>query len=532
MLLRVAVVIPVHGHLRTISEVVKDVILRTPFPILLLDNGSETPVSNALYSFEVKQALESGRLRLIRFESQTGKGVALRSAIGELVKQGYTHMVTLAADGRVPACEIVRLVAEAKVHPWDLIVGSPRGSEVEDFRLYPLFALQNLNLIARNHEFDVEVLIRLRWRRFGIRVVEVVERRAEIEEPGSLIARVLDFARMGLFLLIYRLTCLWLESDSPWIAAGASGAGIWAASLMVRDVESTGLDSRWRAFAGSMALGLELGLTFALIAAFVMVYRRRRELARGTRSASRGTVGEWMLTRTQFRLGTPGVRLLASVVAFIDYLAEPGIRRGLNEYYFLRDRRSSYWRRIWLVFRHFVARGMSRFETVPRLRVTGLTHLQGLAVEQQGGILSCSSLGCWLQAETHLTRQVDLSGFVREKIDFNSVSTVSENNIELVYFMGRLAPVDTGVFLRLARRQVPVILVFSFRGEGGVFEVYARPPRVYRFSGTRPARLEALDWARDYMTLLEGFLKKYPDQWRVDYPFWSTLPRVTSELLI
>lgn len=524
MVLRVAVVIPVYGHLRTISEVVKDVVLQTPFPILLLDDGSETPIANALYSFEVKQALESGRLRVRRFDSRSGKGIVLRFAIGELVKQGYTHMVTMAADGRIPAREIMKLVNVAKRNPWDLIVGSPRDSVFEDFRLYPLFALQNMRFVARKSEFEVEALTRLMWRRIGVHVIRIAQGRAEAEDPGSWISRGFDFFRTKLFLFAHRLVCLWLESNSPWLVAGVVGLAVFLASLTVSDVESS-TDPIWHGFAGSVALGVGLGLLFAALTGLMVLYRIRQEGRRRHGRVLRETAGERILGPFLRRFGAPVARPVIYLSAAMDYLFEVELRRGLNEYYRLRGRRASRWQCLRLVYRHLFQRTLRCIDQSTRLRPQGLAHLQGLVQEERGVILSCSSIGVWRVAERLLSKQFNLRSLTPESFDFASVRTPT---LELIPFMGRLAPVDMAPFLKISRLQAPTVAVFAFKGVSDGYEVYARPPSVYVPGLARPLALEALDWAREYMDLVEGFLKKYPEQWLVDFPYWSEIPPPAS----
>ena len=170
MILRVCVVIPSFDDARTISEVVKDVVTATPFPVLILDEGSETPVSHVLYSWEVRGALETGRVKVLRSEIYRGRGTALQTAIRELVKRGFTHMLTMDASGRYSAQDILRLVEEAKNAPFALIVG---GSCIRQngFRLYPLFPLQTMRFLTRDGDFDFEALLRLVWR--GIEKKEI-----------------------------------------------------------------------------------------------------------------------------------------------------------------------------------------------------------------------------------------------------------------------------------------------------------------------------------------------------------------------
>lgn len=200
MILRIGVVVPTFDNPRTISSVIKDIVTHSDFPVLIIDDGSETPVENVLYSYEVREALEQGRVRVVRFEKNRGKGAALQFAIQDLISRGYTHMFTVDGDGQHLAREMSKLVTIAKRCPWDLVIGNRRlksatvpqiskfgrkfsnfwvsyqtGSQIQDsqsgFRLYPLFPLQTMNFRTSKYDFEIEVLIRLMWR--GVRVQEV-----------------------------------------------------------------------------------------------------------------------------------------------------------------------------------------------------------------------------------------------------------------------------------------------------------------------------------------------------------------------
>ncbi len=105
-------------------------VLSQRYPLLILDDASENPVTHALYSFEVREAIESGRVRVIRFETRQGRGGAIRYAIKDLAAAGFTHMLVLDGDGRYAPEELVKLTDAAKLHPWDLILGRRESSRV------------------------------------------------------------------------------------------------------------------------------------------------------------------------------------------------------------------------------------------------------------------------------------------------------------------------------------------------------------------------------------------------------------------
>jgi predicted LPLAT superfamily acyltransferase/uncharacterized protein (DUF2062 family) len=254
MILRTCVVIPCFDNGRTISEAVKDVVRETPFPVLVVDDGSENPVSNVLYSWEVRQALESGRVRVVRFDQNRGKGAALRFAIDELVRRGFTHMFTMDGDGQHYAREIMKLVEVAKTHPWDLIIGDRRlktesvpevsrfgrkfsnfwvsyetGLHIKDsqsgFRLYPLFALQMMRFWTRRYDFEIEVLIRLMWRGVHVREVEI-----DVHYPADRVThfhKFWDNVRISVLNTILVSVSLFRTHRKPGELAAALGLGVF-----------------------------------------------------------------------------------------------------------------------------------------------------------------------------------------------------------------------------------------------------------------------------------------------------------------
>ncbi len=213
MILRICVVIPTFNQARTICETVNDVLRETSFPVLIIDDGSETLVSNALYSWDVREALERGRVWVQRFDRRRGKGQSLQFAIRELVDRGFTHMFTLDGDGQYFAREMAALVELAKKHPWDLIMGMRKrrpvhvpassrigravndfwvnyqtGLQIKDslcgFRIYPLLAVQTMEFWTSHVDFDIEVLSRLVWSGTQVREVEIEAFHSEPEARG------------------------------------------------------------------------------------------------------------------------------------------------------------------------------------------------------------------------------------------------------------------------------------------------------------------------------------------------------------
>jgi len=256
MILKICVVIPTFDNARTISEVVKDVLVSTPFPVLVVDDGSHLPVSNCLYSWEVRKAIETGRVRVERLESNQGKGAALRFAIRKLVVEGFTHMVTMDGDGQHLAREIRKLTDLARANPWDLIVGVRRmqsatvpalskfgrkfsnfwvkyetGLHIRDsqsgFRLYPLLTVQMMRFFSKQFDFEIEVLIRLVWKGIRVREVDVDVHYPDANERVSHFHKVWDNMRISMLNVVLVAVSLMRNRGKPLGLATAAGVGVF-----------------------------------------------------------------------------------------------------------------------------------------------------------------------------------------------------------------------------------------------------------------------------------------------------------------
>jgi predicted LPLAT superfamily acyltransferase/uncharacterized protein (DUF2062 family) len=253
VILRVCVVIPVFANHRELSEVVKEVVLRTPFPVLIVDGGADVPVSDCLYSWEVRQALEQGRVRVARFERRCFKGALMSFAFGELVAQGYTHACVMEGDGQHFGREIVQLVGAAKEFPGDLIIGDrglPReapesalrqwckrwvgyetGLHIRDarsgFRLYPLQRVQDMRFSGRGADFEVETLVRLLWKGVPVREIAVEARTPQKDETTRWWARLQESVRESVLSLLLVGLSLLRQHGSPLELANALALGVF-----------------------------------------------------------------------------------------------------------------------------------------------------------------------------------------------------------------------------------------------------------------------------------------------------------------
>jgi glycosyltransferase involved in cell wall biosynthesis len=132
-----------------------------------------------------------------------GKGSAVLRGITDALAQGYTHVLTMDADGQHPAGLIAHFMARSMAEPRALVLGKPvfdasapalrvngrkisngwanletMGAGVGDslygFRVYPMRELQTVmlkNRWMRRFDFDPEVAVRLCWE--GLKPVNI-----------------------------------------------------------------------------------------------------------------------------------------------------------------------------------------------------------------------------------------------------------------------------------------------------------------------------------------------------------------------
>ena len=186
----ILVLIPVYNHGQTLRQVAEKVLAQKA-RLLVLDDGSDEPVAPLLEGLD---------LELIRHERNQGKGAAIMSAAAFAQERGFSHLVTLDADGQHDPAELPKFFAEIAENPQAFIVGardfqganipfsSKFGRRFSEFwmylqsahrvndmqsgyRAYPVAALTSLSLWDKRYSFEVEVLVKAAWA--GFEIVEI-----------------------------------------------------------------------------------------------------------------------------------------------------------------------------------------------------------------------------------------------------------------------------------------------------------------------------------------------------------------------
>jgi hypothetical protein len=134
-------------------------------------------------------------VRVLALRENRGKGAAIHHALRLAAAEGYTHLLTMDADGQHPPGKIPDFMACSVAEPQALIAGVPvfgveapalrvRGRRISNawvrietlgtgardslfgFRVYPiapLLAIMDRTMWMRRFDFDPEAAVRLNW---------------------------------------------------------------------------------------------------------------------------------------------------------------------------------------------------------------------------------------------------------------------------------------------------------------------------------------------------------------------------------
>jgi hypothetical protein len=185
------VLIPSYNTGDRVLETVGDARLRWN-PVWVVVDGSTDGTGQRLR----EMAARDTGLRVFVLPRNQGKGAAVLHGLREAAARGYTHALTMDADGQHPADSIREFMAASERAPQALILGNPVfdasaprirvigrrlsngwanletlwagiGDSLYGFRVYPiqpLLAVMEPRRWMRRFDFDVEAAVRLVWR--------------------------------------------------------------------------------------------------------------------------------------------------------------------------------------------------------------------------------------------------------------------------------------------------------------------------------------------------------------------------------
>ena len=254
---RATILIPSYNTGPILRETVESA-LETGWAVCVVIDGS-TDGSPALLDDLVAQRA----LTIHHLEHNVGKGAAVLHGAQQARADGFTHVLTIDADGQHPPQRAEAFYELARAHPEALILGCPvfdesapalrvQGRKISNFcahletlgwgiddslfgmRLYPIDPLIEVlgeTRFARRFDFDPEVAVRLGWKGVPIINLPTPVRYPSEEEGGVSQFRYLRdntlltwmHLRLG-FGFLLRLPWLALRGENPLLSLSPSSS--------------------------------------------------------------------------------------------------------------------------------------------------------------------------------------------------------------------------------------------------------------------------------------------------------------------
>ena len=298
--IRFCAVIPVFDHADTAVEVARAA--AAMLPTIVVDDGSSDGVSEKLAPLR--------GVEIIRHERNLGKGAALRTGFARAAEAGFTHAITIDADGQHSPEDIPRFMEASRAAPEAIIAGvrdlardrAPFGRRLANafsnfwfrvetglklkdtqcgFRCYPLHLVRRLRTKRERYAYELEVLVRAAWAGIAITQLPIA---ADYERPGSRKSHfhpLLDFLRISRlnFCLVAQAVALPRNLRARMSVAAPAGETFRnAAAAALRDLFTEHAETPGR-LAASVGLGLFCGIApiwgFQMIAAASLAHAMR-----------------------------------------------------------------------------------------------------------------------------------------------------------------------------------------------------------------------------------------------------------------
>ncbi len=217
--IKLCVIIPTYNNAGTVKQVIEDV-SRHCEDIIVVNDGSTDNTAAILSTLK-------DLIQVVSYSSNKGKGHALVAGFRRAMEMGFTHAVTIDADGQHFADDMPQLIDEMYKQPDSIIVGCrnlteqnmPRqntfanrfsnfwfrlqtGINLPDtqsgYRLYALSALRGLRWITSRYEAELELLVFSAWKGHRITSVPVRVYYPPAEERVSHFRPIYDFVRISI----------------------------------------------------------------------------------------------------------------------------------------------------------------------------------------------------------------------------------------------------------------------------------------------------------------------------------------------
>ncbi len=179
---RICVLVPVYNHALTVGQVARAA--RRYYPVVVVDDGSTDGTAAVLAA--------DPECEVVTLPLNQGKGAALEAGFARAAELGFTHAITIDADGQHPVNEIPLLAEACRRQPEAMIIGVrdlkaagapfPRrfsnglstfwfrretGVPLTDtqcgFRCYPIESTRKLRIRSPRYAWELEIMVRAAW---------------------------------------------------------------------------------------------------------------------------------------------------------------------------------------------------------------------------------------------------------------------------------------------------------------------------------------------------------------------------------
>jgi glycosyltransferase involved in cell wall biosynthesis len=185
---RFAVIIPVYNHEHAITDVIKKS-LYLNCPVFVVNDGSTDSTADRIKNLE--------GIRLLQHKENKGKGAAILTGFVQAARVA-DWAITIDADGQHDPQDALKLIRAIPDNARPIVVGSREGmagnhvpwtsrfgrkfsnfwvflsggpritDSQSGFRIYPLPEALGLNVAAKRYQFEVEILVKARWRKIPV----------------------------------------------------------------------------------------------------------------------------------------------------------------------------------------------------------------------------------------------------------------------------------------------------------------------------------------------------------------------------
>lgn len=217
--MRTTLLIPTYNNVTTVCDIIRRAAAVWP-EVMVVNDGSTDDTLARLQELQHEVPFE-----LVTYDRNRGKGGALKAGFRRAQALGFTHVLTLDADGQHYPEDAPLLLQAGNQHPAAIIVGSrsfddenmPGGNvfankfsnfwftvqtlqHIPDtqtgFRLYPLRHLGGLRVLTSRYEAELELLVFSAWRGTKLIPVPVRVYYPSPEERVSHFRPTMDFLRI------------------------------------------------------------------------------------------------------------------------------------------------------------------------------------------------------------------------------------------------------------------------------------------------------------------------------------------------